>query len=411
MWKVNGIPLTDLSILGDFKPIEILDEYDEPLSFTSKDAAGGLLLTHNLAGSNEVLRYVAVVFDEVLLDRYKRGLLDVFGALHQPRAWVVDLSHDWQLSAAWAVRLADLPPEVLPQRGVMLYSHLEPLFRIRLVGPQFGEGKTSASSLRRITAITEDALKRVAEIVTEQERKKGRTAASLKRYFDLGMQTMAAASLELAFARPPTDNAVEKQTDARVLEEMGRLLNAGIAAANGDPTDFDALNLARESQVSLLEAIKELSPSKESKTKEVFVSGQLFGARRSPQLLTRKSRRATHERIKTLRANDPPQNQYLYATEGVISQADRDNYFFFLRDLTYHQRLDSKHEVEQSDEATIATTEIRFDYGPELDYDVVSAFVQGLLVNVYSIQDGKKRYRALDIFMLTPNERDAEEDD
>ena len=144
MWEVIGTKLDDPSTLGSFEPIEILDEYDEPLIFTSRDAAGGLLLAHSLASSNELTRYIVVVFDETLLDRYKQGLLDVLGSLRQPRSWVVDLSHDWSLHAAWTVKLADLPSGMLPKRGVMLYPHLEPLFRIRLVGQKFGEGKTAA---------------------------------------------------------------------------------------------------------------------------------------------------------------------------------------------------------------------------------------------------------------------------
>ena len=126
MWKVCGKAISPSWL--DFKPATVLYHYDGPKTFICKDPADNIYLVHWCDEDNDVIRFIVVPFSDTLLDDLTSGEIDVREALSRPpRAWIFDLNDDWVPITAWRVNIDDLPQNVLPRPGVMLWKHLKPV--------------------------------------------------------------------------------------------------------------------------------------------------------------------------------------------------------------------------------------------------------------------------------------------
>lgn len=142
MWEPIGKAL-DHDQLGSLEPSEVLYEFAaEPLTFVAHDPEGEPLLVHNLSAWDRVSRYVVSAVDERILGDLKAGRIDIVTALDQPRCWVADVAEDASVKSVRRVDFVSIPSDLLPDPGAMLTPDLEPLFRVRLIGPGLGPGKT-----------------------------------------------------------------------------------------------------------------------------------------------------------------------------------------------------------------------------------------------------------------------------
>ena len=226
MWAPKGRQI-EKSALGDLYPTEILFEFEEPLTYVCYDRERQMLLAHNLCTTTGVSRYLVVVTDTKLIDDLKAGRLDVLGALRQPRCWIADVGPAWVPSQLWLTSFDEVPKSMLPGPGSMLTPELDPLFRVRLLGDGVGPGKTSATDVRMAAQAAESSLKRLAEITQNLRSAQGRPAREVRRYSDLPVQWLRAASFEITFGKPPSEPRLLQQ-DSEVFEEMGTLLGQGL---------------------------------------------------------------------------------------------------------------------------------------------------------------------------------------
>lgn len=118
-WNVPGEAVSANWL--DLTPKMMLYEYDGPRTFTCEDRAENLYLAHWCDEDQESIRFLVVAFSSALLHSLISGKIDVREALSRPRAWIVDLDHDWTPIRAWRVDVDDLPPGILPAPGVMLW--------------------------------------------------------------------------------------------------------------------------------------------------------------------------------------------------------------------------------------------------------------------------------------------------
>jgi hypothetical protein len=125
MWKVTGKPI-DAGLFKPFEPVEVLYEFEGPRTFTHKDRAGQLCMAHWCDADRDLNRFIIVPFTSKLVHKLKTGAITLCDALDQPRVWLLDLAHSGEVREAWSVELSDLPPEVLPKTGTMLWPSLEP---------------------------------------------------------------------------------------------------------------------------------------------------------------------------------------------------------------------------------------------------------------------------------------------
>jgi hypothetical protein len=125
MWQVPGKRI-DAGLFKPFEPVEVLYEFEGPRTFTHKDSAGQLCLAHWCDTDPELNRFIIVPFTDSLVHKLKTGEITLGDALDQPRVWVLDLAHPGDVREVWSVELTDLPTDVLPKAGTMLWPSLEP---------------------------------------------------------------------------------------------------------------------------------------------------------------------------------------------------------------------------------------------------------------------------------------------
>jgi hypothetical protein len=343
MWAPDGKQIESNS-LGDLRPTEVLFEFEEPLTFVCRDREGQMLLAHNLCAESFVSRYLVSVTDERVIDDLKAGRLDVLGALRQPRCWIVDFGPDWEIRGLWFIAFDKVPKDHLPNPGAMLTPDLDPLFRLRLVGPGVGPGRTSAADVRMAAQAAESGLRGLARIAHDQKKRTGQVPKNIRYYSDLPYQYSRAASFEIAFGRPRDRLPA---VDDEVFREMGNLLEQGLSAlrANRDePASVEGLD--EDQAVQLFEAIKALTPPMKGGVDRIEIGGELVEAVSSPRVLTRDDRIRSSERIKA--ASKPPRKDAPFRISGVIEEADQGTFSFTLRQLDPAETVVVNNAVEIS---------------------------------------------------------------
>src|SRR5690606_28519920 len=104
---------------------------------------------------------------------------------------------------AWSVAFDEIPDEILPVPGTMLWPHLEPGLCVKLDGEEIREGSIPASVLLQAAEIASKAFKPIFEWAARdlREFKDGRPPNWLRDLYGLPTQRLAFGSLEVAFGR------------------------------------------------------------------------------------------------------------------------------------------------------------------------------------------------------------------
>jgi hypothetical protein len=123
LWKIESLEWPTQNFSG-VDPLDVLIEYDGPLTFTFKDVVGNLMLAHLCASESDRSRYVVVPTDDAIISELKEGTRSIAGALTQPLLWLIDVANDGAILGCWAQRVADLPAGAIPKPNVLLYEDL-----------------------------------------------------------------------------------------------------------------------------------------------------------------------------------------------------------------------------------------------------------------------------------------------
>jgi len=123
----NQPELVDVAMLKDCRVVEVLYDFDGPRIFTAHTALG-LMLFYLADVQLDWHYYIAAPTSDNIITLLKSGTRAMRDALDQPWVWYVRAQPDGAPTAAWLGTLADAPASVLPQPGIMLWSHLEPVF-------------------------------------------------------------------------------------------------------------------------------------------------------------------------------------------------------------------------------------------------------------------------------------------
>lgn len=271
LWQVHLHEWTG----GTFRqvtPLEILVEFDQPLTFTFRDVSGTLLLAHLASYDDELSRYVVAPTTEEIIDQLKSGARAILAALDQPIVWLIDVTPDGKVAKAWVGSLRGIPVKVLPAPDVMLYAHLAPMIRLRAIGKLIEPGSLPARVVKSLVGGTENAVRWLTNHVTG-EGKPGRPANSHRSLYQLQAQQFAFRSFEVAFrpVDPSSGELIRDQEAVNVVREVERLLSLGLQWVQTGELDTkdDAERQA------ILEAMKELSPPQGSPIERVEVSGRV----------------------------------------------------------------------------------------------------------------------------------------
>ena len=399
MWEPPGKSL-DADVLGPLEPEEILYEFNgEALTYVSSDPLGELILVHILCAVDRYSRYLVVAIDPRILGELKDGRIDVVTALRQPRCWIADVTGDAAVRALWRVDFGAIPEKMLPRSGAMLDPKLDPIFRLRLIGPGVGPGKTSAADIRMAAQAAELGLRGLARIALDEKKRAGRAPREIRHYSNLPYQYSRSASFEIAFAAP---NDRLPGVDDEVFDEMGSLLERGLNAVRSEGEDLASIDgLNPDQTLQLFEAIKALMPPTRGGVSRVEIGGGLVDRFAGPPVLTRDDSERSAQRIQRIKAVlKAPRKDAPFRVMGVIEEADQREFTFTLR------QLDSPEVPGMG-----AVAEIEFRFENHLYEIVMDAFnslermvVVGERVDAYS--------QALDIRLaaIPSQKRDASQD-
>ena len=328
MWVPAGKQI-EKDALGDLTPVEVLFEFEEPLTFVCNGPDGQPLLAHILCDEGALSRYLISVTDQRVVQELKAGRLDVLGALRQPRCWIADLGANWEVVGLWLVSFDRVPKDHLPRPGAMITPDLDPVFRLRLIGPGVGPGNTTAADIRMAAQAAESGLRGLARLALDEKKQVGQVRRNIRDYSDLPYQYTRAASFEIAFGRP-RDRL--PGVDDEVFREMGRLLKKGLEALRTNGDDLVPIEGLNEDQAAqLFEAIKALTPPMRGGVERVEVGGGLTDALTGSKILTRDDRLRSLQRVKASRKI--PVKEDPFRVTGVAEGADQGFDFFTLRQL------------------------------------------------------------------------------
>lgn len=324
-WVISG-PAADVACFGRFEPVEILYEYDGPRIFTANSTLGELLCF--LADDDgKTLRYIAAPTNPNILEKLKNGYRPLRDALDQPWVWFVDFGYDGAPVAAWQGTLADAPADVLPQKGVMLWPHLEPIFALRAVGEGLSEGNVPMSVIHQVIEGATTALKKIANQVFDEAKSHGRKANTLRQFYDLPAQSFAYNSFEVAFRLPERKTDILSATGAQdeataAFAEIGKRLETALQWAKNPDENAEPLS------IELLEALEKLVPPQTGIVKSIEVRGRMFSGATPHFTLSRETSKRVRRALTKARA---VQEQISKVT-GLVREFDKDALSFTLRD-------------------------------------------------------------------------------
>ena len=116
---------------------EVLIEYDGPRFFVAQTKL--CLALFYMADENEnSIRFIVVPTNQSSIEQLKQGLITVYESLNQPLLWLVETGINFAIKEVKSTNLQQIPQDVLPRQGLMLWPHLQPVFTLRAIGEGLG---------------------------------------------------------------------------------------------------------------------------------------------------------------------------------------------------------------------------------------------------------------------------------
>jgi len=324
-WAVKSPPI-DIASIGDLKPLEILYEFDGPRIFLSEVAAGEVLCF--LADDDgKHFRFIASPTNKNIIDKLKNGLQTLRDTLNQPWVWFIDLTYDGIPQAAWKGTLADAPEDVLPEKGLMLWPHLEPIFALRAIGDGLSEGNVPISVIRQVIEGATTSLKKIANSVFEESKRQGRKANTIRQFYDLPTLGFAYNSFEAAFRVPETQQSPLSLTESEEVVAVFSKIGEKLETAFDWALDEKTRQASGPLPIELLEALEKLIPPKTGIVRSIEVRGKFFPNPVARYCLTRETSNTVRKALVAARASQ----ERIVKVQGLVREFDKDNFSFSLR--------------------------------------------------------------------------------
>lgn len=324
-WDIDTNP-ADIAIIGDLKPVEIFYEFDGPRIF-SAHAPLGDVLCYLADDDGDLRRFIAAPTNADILSKLKDGVRPVREALDQPWVWFVDVDNDDQPRKAWRGALSDAPADTLPERGTMLWPHLEPIFALRAIGEGLSEGCVPMSVIRQVIDGATTSLKKITNVVFDDAKKAGRKAKTIRQFYDLPTLGFAYNSFEAAFRMPvdqPASLAGLADESTTAVEEIAQKLRQALCWATETRSEGTEEGLP----LALLEALEKLVPPRTGIIKCIEVRGRMFRDMATPYRLTQAASTKVRDALDSARASQ----EQIITVSGRPREFDKDNLSFTLRE-------------------------------------------------------------------------------
>ncbi|WP_261509151.1 hypothetical protein [Burkholderia multivorans] len=124
LWPADGV-LVEAGMFGTLEAEEIIQEDDAPKLFTVRGPHARFLVYESTVDMRDrMIRYVAVMFAQDVMQRLLNGGMALYDALDQQDVWAIDHSFDGAYTSGVKLRkgLASVPIGYKPEPGVRLLA-------------------------------------------------------------------------------------------------------------------------------------------------------------------------------------------------------------------------------------------------------------------------------------------------
>jgi len=196
---------------------------------------------------------------------------------------------------------------------------------LRAIGEGLSAGTVPASVIRQVVEGASTALRKTAAHVFKEPGKQGRASNYRRRLYDLPVQHFAYNSFEVAFSLPNTqqERLLQDEDDAEMLL-IGNMLADAIIRSTGIKDGDSTLETL---DIELLEALEKLVPPLSGTVTEFEVGGTILGQTDKSFRLNREASKHVKKALQSVRNKE----EKITTLEGLVSQMDRDNLSFTLR--------------------------------------------------------------------------------
>lgn len=322
-WMIEGLECGP-EYFRDFQIHDVLVEFDGPRLFSAETTICTALFMQ-VDENDSHMRFIVVSADERLVSALKTGMLTVRGAFDQPLLWVVETDLNYSPCRAWRSALVALPESILPEPGLMLWPHLQPVFTLRAIGEGLSAGKVPASVIRLVVDGASTALRKAASYTHNEPSRQGRAKNVLKRLYDLPAQHFAYNSFEVAFKRPDEDQeTLLPENEADEMQQIGEALRIAISTSLAGDEEGKALKAL---DLTLLEVLEKLVPPASGIVTAFEVGGSLLGRQGKCYTLDRQVSNKVRHALHAVRYKE----EQITTLKGVVAEMDKGNLSFTLR--------------------------------------------------------------------------------
>lgn len=373
---------------GELKPERVLYDFNGARIFTAQSGDGDCLLAYSCGETEDSDQYLVVPCSGAKIEELLRGSITLREVLGQPSAWIVNISTEGKVTRAARVAVGTLPEDALPRPNTYLYSALQPLFSVKLLGEDLIPGRVPASVVKSGIDHAYRALKVLVERALKASGAQGRPEERMRRHYDLPTQRLAFGSFEIAFGAPlGHDDTVDSLADTDgsqdeiVQGRVSRLIDVGAEwLRSGALTNWEG---DREDFGAVLNALSSLAPPSKGIIQKVEVGGTLVSKGVTKLVLTRTETRSIKKALQSW-----PSAEETVVEKGFIRELDLDKQTFTLR-----SQPDGGADL------------LRGWVADELIDDVSAAFLQITLVRIVGVRSGGDQVEVQRIEpMLSPPE-------
>ena len=288
-WRVPNKPIP-VDTFGSLEPERVLIDYGYPVLFTTRNAAAQQLLVFHVEEATEptyASRYIAAPTTNAIIDDLERGRPSIREALTHRWLWAIERDAHGALTKADQVEVTDLPDDALPSRNTMISPDLESPLTVKYTGHALQADTVRASILQAAGASVQSALRMLTDFLAGTYAPSGRRENRFRQLYNLPVQHIAFASLEIAFRRPiisEAQTAIQERllppdatepppiTTEELEQHMWQMLRTGLRWLNAGQ---DVANLhanSDEERLAILRALEKLTPTADT-VEEVIIGG------------------------------------------------------------------------------------------------------------------------------------------
>lgn len=338
-WRIEA-PLSDSTIFGRLLPERVLNEFDGPKIFTTRDIKNNLFLAFWCDEDEDsgMARFIVAPTNEKIVCQVDSGDRQVRSAILPPQVWVADVDLNGDVESVWQLSSTEIPEDYLPRKGIFLKIEHQPLLTLRFAGSELSKDNVPASVVKRAVDSVTTVMKSLVEATSQRIPLPGRPDDAFRMLYDLRTQDFALASFQVSFKSPILDN-----TGQSTYEQVALLLNQTLEWLVGPKTEYD-VEVDSELRLAALASVVNLTPPKHGLIEEVHLCGTLtsgisFTLNRTHTLKAKKE-------LGRIKSDDP-----IVSIKGQVRQLDKDRCILTVRDQAVGLDQKCRYDDQYADDA------------------------------------------------------------